>query len=576
MLIHRASVRFPAWLVASCCVLGAANGTCAPPDVRILIDVSGSMQQNDPANLRVPALKLLIELLPAGATAGVWQFDQTAEMLVPPRTVDRKWKAQARLAAGKIHSRGLFTHIEAGLSAASADWSTPAAKDAPRHIILLTDGMVDVSKDATESATSRARLLADGLTRFQMLGVSVNAVALSEQADSALLNAMANGTDGWFEQVINAGALQRVFLHLFEQAAAPDSLPLNGNRFTVDASVKELTVLVFHAAGTPELELTAPDGGRITQGEVSENIAWLHEDGYDLVTLTAPLTGEWSFNAPQDPDNRALIVTDLGLQVVDLPTNLMPGEPLRVSAQLVEQNAPLTREDFLKLVTVDAATSGAEGAGELTTLAFDPVASNFSGTVATAAAPGDYELIVRVDGGTFQRERHRRFKVNGPPFTFSAETAQDETGSRVIHFTIKADPEVILASSFSGLLELKIPDANPQVLELPALDGNEITLELPAAAAGHYLLQPWVFAETTAARAIKFKPDPITVSFGDGTRKPAAARTEAAPSPPRPTTLSWATTAGVVAIGNGTLGAALGSVWFTLRRRKLPTKGVSL
>ncbi len=198
MLIHRASVRFPAWLVASCCVLGAASGTCAPPDVRILIDVSGSMQQNDPANLRVPALKLLIELLPAGATAGVWQFDQTAEMLVPPRTVDREWKAQARLAAGKIHSRGLFTHIEAALSAASADWSTPAAKDAPRHIILLTDGMVDVSKDATESAASRARLLADGLTRFQMLGVSVNAVALSEQADSALLNAMANGTDGWF------------------------------------------------------------------------------------------------------------------------------------------------------------------------------------------------------------------------------------------------------------------------------------------------------------------------------------------------------------------------------------------
>ncbi|RLA17269.1 MAG: hypothetical protein DRQ56_09430, partial [Gammaproteobacteria bacterium] len=33
-------------------------------DVRVLIDVSGSMKQNDPRNLRIPALKLLVNLLP--------------------------------------------------------------------------------------------------------------------------------------------------------------------------------------------------------------------------------------------------------------------------------------------------------------------------------------------------------------------------------------------------------------------------------------------------------------------------------------------------------------------------------
>ncbi len=407
-------------LVSMCLLLGyAANARAAPPDVRILIDVSGSMKQSDPANLRVPALKLLTELLPAGATAGIWLFDQAAEPLVAPQPVDAEWKKQARIAAGKVHSRGLFTHIEAGLSAASADWTSPAAKDAPRHIIVLTDGVVDVSKDAAESAASRARLLADGLTRFQVLGVHVNAVALSKQADAVLLDALAKGTDGWFEQVTNAAALQRVFLHLFEQAAAPDSLPLTGNRFTVDTSVKELTVLVFHVAGTPDLQLTAPDGTVITQAmaqaQATPQIGWQHETGYDLVTLTAPRAGEWSFNAPEDPDNRALIVTDLGLEVGELPTNLMPGEPLSITAQLLEQGSPLTRADFLKLVKVDAAAIGTSGASELTPLPFAETASNFSGAVTTAAAPGDYELIVRADGGTFRRERHRRFKISGPP-----------------------------------------------------------------------------------------------------------------------------------------------------------------
>ena len=34
------------------------------PDVRLLIDVSGSMRESDPNNLRQPALDLMLRLLP--------------------------------------------------------------------------------------------------------------------------------------------------------------------------------------------------------------------------------------------------------------------------------------------------------------------------------------------------------------------------------------------------------------------------------------------------------------------------------------------------------------------------------
>ena len=35
--------------------------------MRILVDISGSMKQSDPQNLRIPAVNLLLELLPNGS-----------------------------------------------------------------------------------------------------------------------------------------------------------------------------------------------------------------------------------------------------------------------------------------------------------------------------------------------------------------------------------------------------------------------------------------------------------------------------------------------------------------------------
>ena len=58
------------------------------PDVRLLIDISGSMRESDPANLRQPALELMLRLLPDGARAGVWTFGEQVNMPVPHGVVD--------------------------------------------------------------------------------------------------------------------------------------------------------------------------------------------------------------------------------------------------------------------------------------------------------------------------------------------------------------------------------------------------------------------------------------------------------------------------------------------------------
>jgi hypothetical protein len=81
-------------------------------DLRVLIDVSGSMKHNDPHNLRAPALRLLVGLVPEGSRAGVWTFGRFVNMPVKLGRVNQTWKQMARAEAGKIHSNGLFTNIE--------------------------------------------------------------------------------------------------------------------------------------------------------------------------------------------------------------------------------------------------------------------------------------------------------------------------------------------------------------------------------------------------------------------------------------------------------------------------------
>lgn len=87
-----------------CICLFAAPIPCASQnlDVRLLIDVSGSKQTNDPENLRVPAVLLVVELMPRGATSGIWTFSERVEPLIPAAIVGDKWKKSVLQTPGLV------------------------------------------------------------------------------------------------------------------------------------------------------------------------------------------------------------------------------------------------------------------------------------------------------------------------------------------------------------------------------------------------------------------------------------------------------------------------------------------
>ena len=76
-----------------CAAAVVRRGRGSGVDVRLVIDVSGSMKSGDPEYLRQDVLNGLGEMLPPGSRAGVWTFGRTADVVVAA------WRGRRRVAS---------------------------------------------------------------------------------------------------------------------------------------------------------------------------------------------------------------------------------------------------------------------------------------------------------------------------------------------------------------------------------------------------------------------------------------------------------------------------------------------
>ncbi|EGV33939.1 von Willebrand factor type A [Thiorhodococcus drewsii AZ1] len=573
------------------------------PDIRILIDVSGSMRQTDPKNLRIPALQLVNELLPVGAKAGVWLFAEKTEVLAPPGNVDDKWKAKTRSRLDRIHSRGLFTDIERAIATATLGWEAPdEAYD--RHLVLLTDGLVDVSKQQEKSTASRERIISNQLIKLQNARIRVDTIALSDNVDKDLLKTLAEQTNGWQETAKDADSLQRVFLHMLEQTAAPTTVPIQGNKFGIDDGVSEFTLLAFHDAdvGTTLID---PDGNKISARQMAPGVVWRAEAGHDLITIANPKPGEWYLQGVSDPDNRVVVITDLGIEVGELANRVSAGTALRVETWLTDHRQPVTRPDLLKLLsaTVTRTATGTqenaapaqpkiamEEVGEMpetrevvdapktleaapppsneVEMALDSKTGRFQAALSTNnLAPGDYQLECVIDGGTFKRQAVRHFKVSGPPISveYKQRPPSEEFPAHNIEVTLNAEADLVDPKSLGGYLLLKDPKDKTSVLELKGTQKLPIGFRFPALQPGSYELSGKVFARTPSGEPIVFKPETGHFDF-EFEAPPTAEKKE-------PSDFSWLDLSIVLAGGNVILALFIGpTLWFLKQPKKTSKK----
>ncbi|MCF6323533.1 MAG: VWA domain-containing protein [Gammaproteobacteria bacterium] len=401
-------------------VLAKTKPATAAHDIRILIDVSGSMKRNDPGNLRIPALRLLANLLPSNAQAGVWTFGRHVNMLVPLSPVDKQWKRRATKAAGTIRSNGLFTNIEETLQKSTWDWK----QDNPeieRTIILLTDGLVDIDKDANKNRASRDNIINNIVPRLARSGATVHTIALSGEADELLLQQLAASSNGWYEKAKDAEGLERIFFRMFEKTTQPDTLPLIENKVIVDSSINEMTLLIFNRNDAQPPMVTTPEDKVFGRNSPPQNVSWHHQSRYDLITITNPASGTWYVDADTDPDNRVMVVTDLKLVTTSFPNNIYLDDEQYYFASLANENKVITKPAFHRFVDIKLQQTHKENQtrhklkddGDVV----DQKAKDgtYSINLSDALTEGQHELITQVDGVTFKREKRHLINVYASP-----------------------------------------------------------------------------------------------------------------------------------------------------------------
>lgn len=449
-------------LLASSWVLASSGsqtepGDTLPTDVRVVIDVSGSMKKNDPANLRQPSLALLLQLLPESSRAGVWTFGEGVNPLVDHADVTADWKRKAIDLSRHIGSADLFTHLGAALDQAAYDRHQP--RDRQTHILLLTDGMVDIDKNPQRNSEERQRIVQQLLPQLQEAGYTVHTIALSEHADRELLDQLALATGGVSAVAQSADTLMKAFLRLFDQAAPAEQVPLSDNRFQVDSSIEEFTALVFRRPGSEPTQLIDPDNNAYrypTSPPVA--VEWYRTEQYDLITVPAPKPGEWQIVADMAPESRVTIVSNLKLSVKPLPHQVYAGQTLGLSFRLQEDGGTLTDRKFLDLLEIygQLVQQGGEQGQELER--WHSVLSNgysrTSGVYQTQvdglSAEGDYRLTVVVDGKTFQRQFTHYFQARAPLIPASATSSASPTAA-------EAAPELPAAAE-----QVEPQPSNPQ------------------------------------------------------------------------------------------------------------------
>ena len=385
------------------------------PDVRIVVDISGSMKKNDPNNLRIPAVNMLLGLLPDNATAGVWTFGRYVNMLVPHKPVNDSWRAEARKNIPEINSVAQYTNIELALKKAGYDLVEGKTQN-NTHLILLTDGQVDISKDDKKNAQSRKNIKWELVKKYRDAGVKIHTIALSEQADHNLLNKIALATGGVSTVAADAEQLMGTFLQVLDQAAPQDQLPIMGNVFQIDSSVEEATILLFRKSSEQSTRLTDPKGKAWKSNQLSNSMKWYEDEKYDLITITKPMRGDWVIGSTEHPDNRVSVISDLKMRVEGLPTVIMPGDPLNMDVFFLEKERLLDDPQFLDLIdiTIQIDRNGVRlGAAKVTD--FPLVNGKYQVKLRSLSKYASYAILIEADGKTFSRKFQRVFKIAPPP-----------------------------------------------------------------------------------------------------------------------------------------------------------------
>ncbi len=401
-------------------------------DVVLVMDSSGSMKKNDPLFLRIPAAKMLISLLGSGDRAAVVSFSDRGYPIRYLTPVGGSDKGAALLkAVDRISSKGMYTNLYDALATGLKVLMMDRGEERVGIIVLMSDGVMDVG-DPEEDERFMGKI--NGILKdMGSRGVRVYTIAFTDQSDHVLLRRIAKTTGGFHHITTVDKDFQSAFTSIFEGIKMPDMLPLEDQKFLIDGSVREVTIVASKGSQGVTIALQSPGGNVYSYSDKTDSIAWFQSPNFDMITVKEPVEGLWKIMYSEGND-RAYIITDLKLAGEFKGSYVIRGQPVNIEAWLEMDERVVRRKEVLTTTDISFVIFDRKG-GTLDIDSVEVKKGVYSGQFVPVET-GRYALRVRAKGKTFERERVFDFEVYEPEtdsdsIAHEGEDEQLEVGAEV-------------------------------------------------------------------------------------------------------------------------------------------------
>jgi Mg-chelatase subunit ChlD len=383
-------------------------------DIILLLDSSGSMKRTDPSNYRREAAKLFISLLSKDDRIGIISFGDSATILMPLTQNTQQNREGLFNALNKISSKEMTTNIT---EAVQKGFDQVRPSQQKKVLLMLSDGKLDLgSPEKDASALARLNQLVIEVAKEI---VNLYTMAFTAESDSALLETLAKETGGLFRYAREDRDVHRMFAAIFERIKSPDTVPLEGETFTIDSQIREATVLVSKKPGIA-LSLIDPSNRKYTKAHHAPAMAWFESSVFDMITIQEPPAGTWRVKLSVNEGNKVYILTHLNLKTSFDRSFVTRGERIPIEAWLEKQGGIVTEKDVLAITVFSAEMTGPDNkvvkldlAGGTTSTAAQPGSGKYSAQLQVTAA-GDHTLRLSAQGKTFTREKTFLFRAVEP------------------------------------------------------------------------------------------------------------------------------------------------------------------
>ncbi|MGJ3493200.1 hypothetical protein ACR9PT_01275 [Piscirickettsia salmonis] len=477
----------------------ASTGFGKVYDTRILVDASDNLEKNDPSKLRIEALRMLVSVLPKGSYAGVWEFGDLVNINMPYGKVSQHWLQEADHKVKALELQTRFSNLDQALRKVTEGWDHNESNK-ERNIIILTGNKLKVSAKEGKNLANKSRIIDELIPFLQARDIRVYIAAfgpldidrtegnsegeVSTQEDG-ILTRLSDATDGRVYLIENKESLQQAFLSIFTEVAAADELPIFKNAFYVDRSVEEATILLLRQDNIKTAKpvmLKSPVGVTYSYQRHPKWILWVKRDLFSLITLSKPLYGQWHILADYlSPLSKILIMTQLQLEVDELPKIAFAGERFRLKAKILNQGKLLNDPNVIKVIKLVGNIRGkAESIRNIISASRPEQAKYVMDVTAMTEAghdPSTMEIRLFADGITFEREFVQKVQVFNSPITWMHKVISDNQ-QPVYAVTITARHNLVESDDLK--LRVFVKSTSSSSSPSTQLQHKEITLEKQA------------------------------------------------------------------------------------------------